>query len=145
MPTRRTFLQTTAALAAAGPAAFAYCADAAKPRVKKAVGYGMIGEGKTLLEKFQIVKECGFDGVEMYGPDPAINKEEAIKARDSAGIELHSVLDAGGWNPRLSDPDPAVRAKGLEALHGALKEAKVYGASAVLLVPGSVTDPQKEN
>ena len=38
----------------------------------------------------------------------------------------------------LSHPDEKVRAKGLEALVGALKDAKAVGADTVLLVPGVV-------
>ncbi|MFM2094613.1 MAG: hypothetical protein RIS70_1737, partial [Planctomycetota bacterium] len=40
----------------------------------------------------------------------------------------------------LSSPDEAVRAKGLQALKGALEDAKAYGADTVLLVPGVVNN-----
>jgi hexulose-6-phosphate isomerase len=39
----------------------------------------------------------------------------------------------------LSDPDPKVREAGLAALQQTLRDAKRYGASSVLLVPGKVT------
>ncbi|MBM4063477.1 MAG: sugar phosphate isomerase/epimerase, partial [Planctomycetes bacterium] len=42
------------------------------------------------------------------------------------------------WNKPLSDPDPAVRAAGRKALEAALREAKAFGASSVLLVPAVV-------
>jgi hexulose-6-phosphate isomerase len=45
----------------------------------------------------------------------------------------------------LSDPDAAVRAEGLNVLIAALEEAKFYGASTCLLVPGKVTNPETEN
>src|SRR5207302_10923260 len=38
----------------------------------------------------------------------------------------------------LSDPDPAVRKAGLDGLIQSLRDAKAYGASSVLLVPGVV-------
>ena len=38
----------------------------------------------------------------------------------------------------LSDPDPKVREEGLAALQQTLRDAKRYGASSVLLVPGVV-------
>src|SRR5690606_6812589 len=41
--------------------------------------------------------------------------------------------------------DPKVRAQGLEALKGAIADAKFYGADTVLLVPGKVTNPETEN
>jgi hexulose-6-phosphate isomerase len=46
---------------------------------------------------------------------------------------------------RHSDPDPAVREEALENMTTAMKFAKQVGASSVLLVPGKVTDPQREN
>ncbi len=55
------------------------------------------------------------------------------------------MIDSVHWQIRLSDPDPAVRAKGVEALRGAIDDAKLYGADTVLLVPGKVTNPNTEN
>src|SRR5439155_20045591 len=43
------------------------------------------------------------------------------------------------WNKLLSNPDEQVRREGLEGLNQALRDAKRYGASSVLLVPGRVT------
>src|SRR5207237_5515855 len=73
------------------------------------------------------------------------NRDEAVAARWCTGIPTHGLLGAVHWQQRLSDPDPAVRERGLAALRGAIDDAKLYGASTVLLVPGKVSDPQKEN
>jgi hexulose-6-phosphate isomerase len=48
------------------------------------------------------------------------------------------VIDSVHWKDRLSDPDPAVRQRGLDALKTAFDDAAVYGATTVLLVPGKV-------
>ena len=40
----------------------------------------------------------------------------------------------------LSDPDPAVRMQGLEALNVTLEDAKIYGADTILLIPGRVSE-----
>ena len=56
---------------------------------------------------------------------------------------MHGVIDSIHWKTRLSDPDPAVRAKGLEAIETALRDAKVYGGTTALLVPGRV-DPKND-
>src|SRR5689334_21873114 len=48
---------------------------AARRPFKKAVMYGMIGEGKTVLDKFRILKDCGFDGVEMDSPT-GLNRDD---------------------------------------------------------------------
>jgi L-ribulose-5-phosphate 3-epimerase len=153
-PSRRSFLRTAPAAAVAAGAVpgvlarFAAAADEAKPaggrKFRKAVKYRMINEGKTIREKFELIKSIGFEGVEVTAPGE-VDKQEALEASKSTGIEIHGVINAGHWQTRLSDPDPAVRDKGLQGLLGALDEAKFYGASTVLLVPGKVTDPQNEN
>jgi hexulose-6-phosphate isomerase len=148
---RRAFLRTSVA-AAAGAAAWAWVdargAEEAPPargrRLKKAVKFGMIGAGQTIEEKFALIKSLGFDGVELDSPS-GINREEAVRARDQTGIEIHGVVDSIHWQIRLSDPRPEVRAQGLEGLKTALRDAKFYGGSTVLLVPGSVTNAQNEN
>lgn len=145
---RRAFLRTTSALAVAASggwqAAAKLAADEPKPKLKKAVKIGMIRDGKTFEEKFHLIKSLGFAGVEMNSPSN-VNREEAKAAADKTGIKIHGVVDSVHWNVRLSDPDPAVRAKGLEALKTALRDAHFYGADTVLLVPGKVANPETEN
>ena len=142
---RRRFLHAAAAAGTALAAGTAGAAEGArKPRLKKAVKYGMIRVRAPIAEKFELIKSLGFLGVEVDSPSD-INKEEAARARDKTGIAIHGVIDSVHWNTRLSDPDPAVRAKGLAALKGALEDARFFGASTVLLVPGKVSNKETEN
>lgn len=145
--TRRSFLQTSALFA--GAAYVAGTSDALaeskpRPRFRKAVKYGMIGEGKTIEDKFALIKSLGFEGVEVDAPG-GIDKQQALAAMKATGIQIHGVIDSVHWQTRLSDPDAAVREKGLQALLGALEDAKFFGASTVLLVPGRVADAKNEN
>jgi hexulose-6-phosphate isomerase len=133
---RRTFLHSTLATTAA-LAAGAVSAVEEKPKLKKAVKYGMIKIRGSIEEKFELIKSLGFLGVEMDSPSN-IDKDEAVKARDKTGIVIHGVIDSIHWKDTLSDPDEKVRAKGLAGLETALKDAKVYGADTALLVPGVV-------
>lgn len=138
--TRRTFtLAGAAALAgtALTPSGAARAAEQ-PPRWKKAVKIGMVRPGQTLLEKFQLLKELGFDGVELDSPSP-VTVEEAQAAIEATGVVVPGVVDSVHWNQRLSDPREEVRAKGLEALRTALKFCKDVGGTSVLLVPGRVT------
>ncbi|MEA2710125.1 MAG: L-ribulose-5-phosphate 3-epimerase [Phycisphaerales bacterium] len=114
------------------------------PKLKKAVKYGMIRGGNSVKEKLDLVKSLGFQGVELDSPSD-INKDEAVKAQAETGVKIHGVIDSVHWKERLSDPDPAVRAKGLAALTGAIADAKLFGADTVLLVPGKVSNPETEN
>jgi L-ribulose-5-phosphate 3-epimerase len=137
---RRAFLHSGLA-ATAALAAGAAAAEEKKPKLKKAVKYGMIQIKGTIEEKFELIKSLGFHGVEMDSPSN-IDKDEAVKARDKTGIIIHGVIDSVHWKDTLSDPDEKVRARGLAALETALKDASVYGADTALLVPG-VVDAKK--
>ena len=145
---RRDFLQTS--LAAAGSVALAaqttnlFADEPAKPKLKKAVKFGMIRIQGSIEDKFNLIKSLGFEGVELDSPSK-IDREEAVKARDKTGIVIHGVVDSVHWNIRLSDPNAETRAKGLDALKTALKDCKFYGGNTVLLVPGKVSDEQNEN
>jgi hexulose-6-phosphate isomerase len=164
---RRQFIRgaigASVAAALAPGSSFAFAADAAATKttttttttttavattsalkLKKAVKYGMIKQGATVKEKFELIKGLGFQGVEFDSPSD-VNKQEAVKAQAETGIKIHGVIDSVHWKERLSDPNPAIRAKGLAALDGAIADAKLYGADTVLLVPGKVNPAADEN
>lgn len=108
---------------------------AEEKRYRKAVKIGMVQVPGSLTDKFKVLKELGFDGVELDspgGPSP----EEVAKAKDETGLIVHGVVDSKHWQDTLSSPDEAVRARGVEALKTAIKMSKAYGGTSVLLVPG---------
>jgi len=66
----------------------------------------------------------------------------AIKeASAQAGIPIHSVMNMDHWKYPLSSADPAVVETSMKGMQTSLRNAKEWGASAVLLVP-AVVDPQ---
>jgi hexulose-6-phosphate isomerase len=108
-------------------------------KFKKAVKIGMVRPGETLLEKFKLLKELGFDGVELDAPSEKYPSQEAKKCMAETGLQVPGVVDSVHWKQRLSDPSEEVRAQGVEALRAALKYCKDIGGTSVLLVPGQVT------
>lgn len=142
-PTRRSFLQTTVAGVAAGSvAAGADVAGAEKDTkagsgIKKAVKIGMVKAGKTLVEKFKLLKDLGYDGVELNGPS-GLKHDEVLAAIDKTGLPVHGVVNSVHWRQTLSHENPKVRAAGLKGLITALRDAKAYKATSVLLVPAVV-------
>jgi L-ribulose-5-phosphate 3-epimerase len=136
---RREFLKVSAAVTAAVVSGRELAArDEKKPRLKKAVKYAMVQLNGSHKERLELVKKCGFLGVEIDSPGTA-HLDELAKASQETGIAVHGVIDSVHWRDTLSSPDEAVRAKGLDALMGALKDAKTVGADTVLLVPGVVS------
>jgi hexulose-6-phosphate isomerase len=142
---RRQFLQSSAALAATTAAATnltsARAAETARPNkgiILKSVKWGMIREKGSVLDKFKLMKELGYDGMELVSPGIR-DLAEAVLASKSTGMPIHGVVDQVHWRERLSSPSEATRAKGLAALKKAIGDTKVFGGSAVLLVPGKVS------
>lgn len=130
-------MMASAAISATSITGFPVFRAPAKRTLKKGIMWGGIGVGSTILEKFQAVKEAGFDGLET---DSHLDRNEVLKARDKTGLLISSVCDSKHWDLPLSSPDPEVRRKGVEALKTALEDAKTYGGDTVLLVPGRVTE-----
>lgn len=134
---RRDFIKTTAAVTAAVLSGTPFAAADDKPKLKKAVKYSMVQTKGSHREKLELVKKCGFLGVEIDSPGTS-NLDDLVKASKDTGVAVHGVIDSVHWKDTLSHPDAAVRARGLEALKGALQDAATVGADTVLLVPGVV-------
>src|SRR4051812_17642503 len=101
---RRDFLRATAAITATAlTSAPVYPADA-KPKLKKAVKYDMVRvKNATHLEKLELVKKCGFLGVEIDSPGTD-KLDELVKASKQTGIAVHGVIDSVHWKQTLSSP-----------------------------------------
>jgi hexulose-6-phosphate isomerase len=126
MFSRRRFVQTAlagAALAtrglraAEGPGKGAQFAG----RINKAVKYHMVREPLSVTDKFKLLKDIGFDGVEPRVNEKRVQPKELLAARDATGLAIHGVV-----NGSTSD------------LRGAVDRARLYGATSVLVVAGGV-------
>ena len=145
---RRNFIATgalaTAAIGAGVPLRSARGAHHETKRIYKAIKFGMFRHEGSMEEKFAILKDIGYDGVELDSPGGQ-NKEEALAASQATGLPIHGVVDSIHWGTRLSDPNPEKRQASLEGLLTAIRESHQVGGSSVLLVPGSVTNAENEN
>ncbi len=154
---RRTFLQAGLCGAAIGLGLGPACAreravdgaspapgGASSPRLRKAIKYAMIESRAPVRERFQIAKDCGFEGLEIDSPLD-IDRAAVVAAAAATGVVVHGVIDSVHWHKRFSDPDASIRSQAVDALRGAIADAKTYGATTVLVVPGAVRDPENEN
>lgn len=135
---RRAFLKTSTGVALAAALVPSVCGAARKRSLRKGIMYSTIGVKGSVLEKFRAMREAGFEGVEPMG---AMNREEVLAALKETGLEAPSVCCHIHWVKPLSAPDEATRKLGLEGLIHSLHDAKAYGASSVLLVPGDARVP----
>jgi hexulose-6-phosphate isomerase len=129
---RRSFLQTTAAALAAATL-LPLSAFAAKRKLRKAIMHSTIGVKGTVMEKYKAMKAAGFEGVEPMG---GMDRAEVLAALKETGLEAASVCCHTHWAKPLSDAAPPVRQVGYDGLILSLQDAKAYGATSVLLVPG---------
>ena len=143
---RKNFLKSTALLAGLSTVSASISASDAvqqkasgKVLLKKGLGYGMIREDLSLIDKFKLVKDLGYDGIELNSPTD-LNKSEILAAKEKTGIELPSVVNKDHWQKPLSDPDPEVRKQIIESVAQSLQEAKEFGGDTVLVVPGVVNE-----
>jgi L-ribulose-5-phosphate 3-epimerase len=136
---RRSFLKigggAVAAAAVGTLVAKAGDAPEKKRTLQKAIMYATIGFKGSVLEKFKAATAAGFAGVE---PMSHMKQDEVLNALEETGLKAASVCCNTHWGKPLSHPDENRRREGLEGLLVALKDAKRYGASSVLLVPGVV-------
>ena len=133
---RRSFLKIAAASAAA-VAVLPSASAASKRNLRKAIMYSTIGVKGSVLEKFRVMKEAGFEGVEPMG---GMNRDEVLAAFKETGLKAASVCDHIHWVKPLSAPDEGTRKLGLDGLLLSLQDAHAYGAGSVLLVPGIARD-----
>jgi L-ribulose-5-phosphate 3-epimerase len=130
---RREFIKWSGGAVAA--VALTSAADEPKRQIKKGIMWGSVPGKVSIAEKFNMIKQAGFAGVEI---DSGMDRDEVLKARDASGLIIASVVDSMHWGKNLADGNPDVRAAGLEGLKLSLQDCKAYGATSVLFVPAVV-------
>ena len=133
---RRDFLKTgsaATALLAMGATGLSAADAPAKRKIEKAIMWSTVGVKGSVMEKMKLVKEAGFAGVEPMG---AMDRGEVLEALKETGLKAASVCCHSHWAKPLSAPDEATRKIGYDGLVLTLNDAKAYGATSILLVPG---------
>ena len=109
----------------------------ARPMVKKSLMWGMVKEDLSIMDKFKLLKDLGYDGVELDSPDK-LDMKEVLAARDKTGLLIPGTINSMHWKLPLSDPDPKKREECVKSIEKALWDTKEYGGTTVLVVPGVV-------
>jgi hexulose-6-phosphate isomerase len=85
--------------------------------------------------------DVGFQGIEVGTIADAVVAAEIKEASAKTGLKIHSVMNADHWRFPLSSADPEVVNKSVAGMETSLRNAKLWGADAVLLVP-AVVNPE---
>ena len=127
--TRRTFMERAATgttLIGAGtlltPSVTSFATENKEEKggLKFALKYWMIQENIPILDKFKLIKDLGYSGIELHA-DAKLDKKEVSKAIEITGIPIHSLHRTS--KIKLKD---------------AIDIAKYYDASSILIVAGKV-------
>jgi L-ribulose-5-phosphate 3-epimerase len=139
---RRRFLEGTAALSAVAALSprWSPAADPVRTAAgpKKAVLISMLPKELPYLDRFRLAVDAGFAGIEMRTIADAKEAEDIRDASAKAGLRIHSVMNVDHWNFPLSSADPEVVRKSVAGMETSLRNAKLWGADTVLLVPAVV-------
>lgn len=124
-PTRRQFLRCSAGALATSLVAGGLDRSAAAGqftgKIQKAVKFHMVeGQDLSILDKFKLVRELGFDGIEIRTAGKVVTAA-ALAARDATGLPIHGVINSDS---------PLIRE--------AIDLAKTFGGTSVLIVAGRV-------
>ena len=123
MINRRQLLQSSALAAGAvcaSPIQIPAAQNDLPGKIKKAVKFHMIQGNLSILDKFKLVRDLGFDGVEPRTRDK-LDQRQLAKASEATGLRIHGVINS-------SNPDIAT----------AVKMSKSLGGDSVLVVAGRV-------
>lgn len=131
------------ALTAAG-AATAFAAEtraAGKLPIRKAVLESMLPKDLPMAERFRIGREAGFEAIECHTEEDPKRADEIKNASEKTGLKIHSVMNSAHWKYPLSSADPQVVDVSMKGMETSLRNAKLWGADTVLLVP-AVVNPE---
>jgi hexulose-6-phosphate isomerase len=135
MMDRRRFVQAAAALTVISTLR----ADAGtRLPIGMAVEYNMLPTNLSIVERFQLAKDCGFERIECRTTRDQGDAEKMKAASEKTGLPIHSVMNMDHWEYPFSSADPAVVERSLEGARVSMHNAHLWGASTVLLVPAVV-------
>jgi hexulose-6-phosphate isomerase len=147
MANRREFLKLlSAGLAASGLPASSVSAGVAPRRsqaqpstgIKKSTLMSMLPKEGTVVERFAIAKEAGFEAIEIQTVSRDEEAAEIREASQKTGLRVHSVMNADHWRYPLSSGDPEIVNRSVRGMETSIKNATLWGCDTVLLVPAVV-------
>jgi len=106
--------------------------------IRKAVLFSMLPAALSIRERFEIARDAGFEQVECGTTDDDRQADEILAASKQTGIRIHSVMNRDHWKYPLSSGDADIVAKSVAGLKTSFRNASLWGADTVLLVPAVV-------
>jgi hexulose-6-phosphate isomerase len=108
--------------------------------VKKGIYFGTLPTSLPEERRLELVKEAGFDGVELPQSPEARTTEKLAEMARNVGLEISSMMCTTNWPSPISSPDESVRMEGVAGVKAGLEQAQAVGAEVLLVVPGLVNE-----
>jgi L-ribulose-5-phosphate 3-epimerase len=144
MSDRREFLKSIATAAVIGsvrPAFGAQSGGGQKPAatsIHKSTLISMLPKELSYADRFALAREVGFEAIEMQTITKDDEAAEIKEASKKSGLRIHSVMNMDHWRLPLSSSDPQVVSGSVKGMQTSLRNAALWGADTVLLVPAVV-------
>jgi hexulose-6-phosphate isomerase len=144
MGDRRAFLKSIAAAAVAGTVRPAFAGQSstgqksASSTIHKSTLISMLPRALSYADRFAMARDAGFEAVEMQTITKDDEAAEIKEASKKAGLRIHSVMNMDHWRLPISSSDPEVVSGSVKGMETSLRNAALWGADAVLLVPAVV-------
>src|ERR1700731_374279 len=114
--TRRALLGSPAALAASG-----------RVPIKKGVLLSMLPKSMSMLDRFKLAVDCGFEQIECPTTEAQAEVDEIKRAAEGSGLRIHSVMNMAHWKYPLSSADSSVVATSMKGMETSLRNAHFWG------------------
>jgi hexulose-6-phosphate isomerase len=101
----------------------------------------MLPKEMTFEDRFKLAVDAGFEALECPTVESGQEAEQIKAAASRAKLPIHSVMNQAHWKFPLSSSDPEVVAVSMKGMETSIKNAHLWGADAVLLVP-AVVNPE---
>ena len=130
--TRRTLVAGSAGVLANSASA------AERLPIRKALLFSMLPAQLSIFDRFQLAHSAGFEQIECGTTDDDQEASEFLDASKRTGVRIHSVMNRDHWKYPLSSADPEAVAKSVQCVKNSMRNASLWGADTVLLVPAVV-------
>jgi hexulose-6-phosphate isomerase len=144
MSDRRAFLKSIAAATVTGAIRPVFGAqssagqNSASTTIHKSTLISMLPRDLSYADRFTMARDAGFEAVEMQTITKDDEAAEIKEAAKKTGLRIHSVMNMDHWRLPISSSDPEVVSGSVKGMETSLRNAALWGADAVLLVPAVV-------
>jgi hexulose-6-phosphate isomerase len=97
------------------------------------------GEQLSVVERLQMAREAGFDGVDFDQAEDYTPQEARLAVQES-GVFVHNAINHEHWSKRLTSANEKERSQGRANIRHCIRVSHAAGGSGVLIVLGRGSD-----